>query len=84
MFEEGYSQCCGGAAVAASHIGETFNLCSAFTEEQARLDVVASGVGGGRFKKTFIYVLVNFALLHSSIMCLHGAHKVFQLPEVPP
>eukprot|EP00117_Sycon_ciliatum_P029467 scpid89020/ scgid2082/ len=38
--------------------GEQFQLRSASTEDQARLDVVASGVWGGRFERTFIDVRV--------------------------
>ena len=34
--------------------GERFPLRSASTEDQARLDVVASGVWGGRFERTFL------------------------------
>ena len=38
--------------------GERFHLRSATTEDQARLDVVASGVWGGRFERTFLDVRV--------------------------
>ena len=38
--------------------GERFHLRSASTEDQARLDVVASGVWGGRFEHTFLDVRV--------------------------
>ena len=38
--------------------GERFHLRSASTEDQARLDVVASGVWGGRFERTFLDVRV--------------------------
>ena len=37
---------------------ERFHLRSASTEYQARLDVVASGVWGGRFERTFLDVKV--------------------------
>ena len=38
--------------------GERFHLRSASTEDQARLDVVTSGVWGGRFERTFLDVRV--------------------------
>ena len=38
--------------------GERFTLRSTITDEQARLDVVASGLYGGRFEKTFLDVRV--------------------------
>ena len=38
--------------------GERFHLRSASTEDQARLEVVASGVWGGRFERTFLDVRV--------------------------
>ena len=38
--------------------GERFHLRSASTEDQARMDVVASGIWGGRFERTFLDVRV--------------------------
>jgi len=38
--------------------GETFNLKSVTTDAQARVDVAASGLWGGRFERTFIDVRV--------------------------